>query len=287
MNTLIKILLIIFLSIPSILYNNNDNNNNNKPQIEKWTTSSFVENNNQDITAGLNFFKKRYYDPRVNFWISTDPYLSNGKYFPKPQDFDTDHNYLWRSLHDESGNLPGLGGVFNPINLNVYGYAGQNPVKYVDPDGNYISEAANRSIQESRNISGKIRDKFPDNKIMNFVADMIDGMATDIMITPGAIGGGVFKGIAFASEKHLIKHFAKHGSEMGLKSMGEYLQAAKSLFSKSGTNILKHTSKEGTSFVYDAAKNEFGVLSKSGKIETFFKPERGIEYFKEQVKKYK
>ncbi|MCL2130292.1 MAG: hypothetical protein FWH35_08070, partial [Treponema sp.] len=31
--------------------------------------------------------------------------------------------------------LPGIGGVFNIVNLHVYHYAGNNPVKYVDPDG--------------------------------------------------------------------------------------------------------------------------------------------------------
>ena len=43
--------------------------------------------------------------------------------------------------HNE--NLPGMGGVFNVVNLHVYHYAGYsqrsfelyNPVKYVDPDG--------------------------------------------------------------------------------------------------------------------------------------------------------
>jgi|GEM_PF-5480115 len=29
-----------------------------------------------------------------------------------------------------------MGGVFDPINLDGYQYAGQNPVKFVDPDGN-------------------------------------------------------------------------------------------------------------------------------------------------------
>jgi hypothetical protein len=32
-------------------------------------------------------------------------------------------------------NLPGMGGVFNYVNLHTYHYAGNNPVKYVDPDG--------------------------------------------------------------------------------------------------------------------------------------------------------
>jgi len=34
-----------------------------------------------------------------------------------------------------NGNLPGMGGVFNYVNMHVYHYAGNNPVKYVDPDG--------------------------------------------------------------------------------------------------------------------------------------------------------
>lgn len=33
-------------------------------------------------------------------------------------------------------NMPGMGGLFNTVNMNLYHYAGNNPIKYTDPNGN-------------------------------------------------------------------------------------------------------------------------------------------------------
>jgi len=35
-------------------------------------------------------------------------------------------------------NLPGMGGIFNTDNFHLYHYAGNNPVKYTDPDGRVL-----------------------------------------------------------------------------------------------------------------------------------------------------
>jgi hypothetical protein len=67
----------------------------------------------------------RYPNPLTGLWLSTDPAM--GEYVPQAP------------INDEAKkanrNLPGMGGVFNVVNLHVYHYAGNNPVVLVDPDG--------------------------------------------------------------------------------------------------------------------------------------------------------
>ncbi len=56
--------------------------------------------------------------------------------YSKSGDYDTEHDFYWYLQQDGSRKLAGLGGVFNPVNMDVYHYTGKNPVKLVDPDGN-------------------------------------------------------------------------------------------------------------------------------------------------------
>lgn len=70
----------------------------------------------------------RYLDPKYSRWISTDPAL--GDYIPGAP--------INEEAKRHNQNLPGMGGVFNTVNANLYHYAGNNPVKYTDPDGNSL-----------------------------------------------------------------------------------------------------------------------------------------------------
>ena len=80
-----------------------------------------------DTETGLYYYGARYLDPKYGRWLSGDPAVND--YIPKaPIDDDA-------KKHNE--NLPGMGGVFNVVNLHLYHYAGNNPVKYVDPDGKF------------------------------------------------------------------------------------------------------------------------------------------------------
>ena len=81
-----------------------------------------------DEETGLYYYGARYSDQRYSRWLSGDPAVND--YIPKaPIDDDA-------KKHNE--NLPGMGGVFNVVNLHLYHYAGNNPVKYVDPDGRFV-----------------------------------------------------------------------------------------------------------------------------------------------------
>jgi len=106
-----------------------------KAVSDGYTTPYKFTSKELDAETGLYYFGARYYDARMSRWISADPAFAEGKYFPKPNDYDTEHDFYWYLQQDGSKKLAGLGGVFNAVNMDGYHYAGDNPVKLVDPDG--------------------------------------------------------------------------------------------------------------------------------------------------------
>ena len=82
-----------------------------------------------DEETGLYYYGARYLDPKYSRWLSGDPAL--GEYIP--------------SAGADSSKLAGMGGVYNTVNLHLYHYAGNNPVKYTDPDGKAEELGSNSS----------------------------------------------------------------------------------------------------------------------------------------------
>ena len=112
-------------------------------QSSGYTTPYKFTGKELDKETGLYFFGARYYDARIGRWVSTDPALE--KYIPKPNDYETTHDYYWYQGNIAISSLPGMGGVYNYVNLDPYHYGGLNPIRYVDPDGN-----ENRDIERTR-----------------------------------------------------------------------------------------------------------------------------------------
>lgn len=75
-----------------------------------------------DEETGWYYYGARYYDPRLSVWLSIDPLASYDPINNSEHYIDGQHN----------------GGVFNAMNLNVYGYTYQNPLRYVDPNGKQV-----------------------------------------------------------------------------------------------------------------------------------------------------
>ena len=61
---------------------------------------------------------------------------------------------MFRGRGADSSKLPGMGGIFNHINCNLYAYGANNPVHYIDPDGNDIKESELYSLSVGAGVAG-------------------------------------------------------------------------------------------------------------------------------------
>ena len=92
----------------------------------------------------------------------------------------------------------------------------------------------------------------------------------------------------FYSDKSLNNHFLKHSSDYPDFNVKEYLNRAIELLNSDISDVvLGFDSEDGFVYRYDTITNDLAIGKKDNHISTLFKPERGMDYYNEQFKKYK
>ena len=99
------------------------------------------------VVTELYYYVQRYLDPQYNIWMTSDPAI---------------YGYMSQSKNGE-------GGIYNITNFNLYHYAGNNPVKYIDPNGMAYEDLRDLTDEEKEFVDdafftaflniGKLQDK--------------------------------------------------------------------------------------------------------------------------------
>ena len=75
----------------------------------------------------------------------------------------------------------------------------------------------------------------------------------------------------WTSPENEVKHF-KHAKEFGFDKLTQYSQSAKKFAENNERGIKSFRAMNGSIYKYSSKTNEFMIISKDGKIVTYFKP---------------
>lgn len=85
----------------------------------------------------------------------------------------------------------------------------------------------------------------------------------------------------FRNSDALADHYEKHGREMGFASASEY-EAAASAVVNDPRALHKLEAEDGDDVYYVEETNDFVIVSKTGYIRTYFRPDAGRKYYDKQ-----
>lgn len=90
----------------------------------------------------------------------------------------------------------------------------------------------------------------------------------------------------WTSEEREVKHFNSHAKEFGYSKITQYSKAAKNFANSKERGIKSFKAYNGSIYKYNPNTNEFAIISKDGKIVTYFKPTDEAFYFERQFYEY-
>ncbi|WP_437506793.1 Imm53 family immunity protein [Sorangium sp. So ce1099] len=158
-----------------------------------------------DVGTGLYYFGARFYDGRQSQWVSPDPMVA--QYF---------------------GGGPALG-VYAPRNLSLYAYAGNNPVNYVDHNGEYF-ESVWDGISLGLGIASLV-DNVAQGQWGSAAIDAggvaLDTFAMALPVVPGGAGAAI-QGARAADKLNDMRKAADQGADAA-KAVDQAADAAKAV----------------------------------------------------------
>lgn len=152
-------------------------------------------------------------------------------------------------------------------------------------DAKNVNDAAKR-VNE---LEAKLKIHLDNNKELRRAPQReIDKIPIDKVISSDKIIDRKWLKANFSTQKKYDRHIEKHLSEYGDITPEEYVNTARDLLAAPLRNDIEgFISKDGFTFKYRISTNDFTVGRADGKISTLFKPDRKIDYWKEQINLYK
>jgi RHS repeat-associated protein len=238
------------------------------------TTSGAATSNSLGFTGreadgtGLYYYRARYLHPATQRFVSEDPIGAAGG----------DAN-LYAYVRNSPTNFTDPSGAIAPWAAACLGGAAFDAAWYGATHGRKstwggAAAAAGRGC--AAGLAG-----FGAGKALGAAASWAADAAA--RATARAAAAAAARGPQFSTAHTLAGHYAKHAGEFGdrFKDAIDYLRGAQDLLGRS--NVLKHTRANGDTLFYDAATNEFAVQTANGTLRTFFRPDRGFDYWLSQI----
>ena len=107
-----------------------------------------------------------------------------------------------------------------------------------------------------------------------------EGVGEDAAV---AVRGGFRGASTWGKPKTLADHFARHGTDFGVRTADDYAEMASGFLRRSQAERLPtKIDPQGVIRVYDPKTNTFGAFNPNGTTRTFYKPTRGEAYWADQ-----
>ena len=193
----------------------------------------------KDEETGLYYYGARYLDPKYSRWISADPAL--GEYIPQ--------------AGSDNSKLP-AGGIYNSINLNLYHYGSNNPIRYTDPNGMWTdNEDGTWTAQKGDTLWGLQEKTGQDWHSFGYEGD------------PSKLQVGETVGHSDGSGVHNLVNFNAGYTGDGTRYTGDGSNYAKALYLSTGADLRPESGQCNLNTEVGVAKASGSVTALSGVIQ--------------------